>query len=198
MITAQNTNHFTDTDNAPLLLSNIAQGNEQAMELFFKSHQGRVLAYAKSRLHHYEDALEVVNEVMFEVWRSAKRFKNESKVSTWLISIAHHKVVDKIRKLQRTQAEPFNEQSVDEDQISGPDSLGSDALLERYQDQQLVKLAMQTLNQEQQQVMYLSFYKGLGYPEIAKILGCPEGTVKTRVMHAKRKIKTGIERMNQY
>ena len=66
-------------------------------------------------------------------------------------------------------------------------------MLERHQDQRLIKKAMKSLNQAQQQVLYLVFYKGMGYPEIAKILDCPKGTVKSRVSHAKQKIRAQLE-----
>ena len=178
-----------NTDDSSLLLSRIAHGNEQAMERFYKTYQGQILAYAKSRLQHYEDAIEIVNEVMLEVWRGKNRFKNKSKVSTWLFGIAHHKVVDKIRKLERQQAKSPIENKDDNEHTPA-----SDTLLERYQDQLLIKKSMKFLSQAQQQVLYLVFYKDMGYPEIAKILGCPEGTVKTRVLYAKQKIRAELER----
>ena len=176
-----------------LALYRIARGDESAMARFYNEHHKTVYAFAKSRLHNQEDAAEIVNEVMMEVWRSAEKFENRSKLSTWLLGIAYHKVVDKIRKVSRHQhdsLELHENNEVFENAVAD--------VHQQFDDKQLILNAMKQLNQDQQQVVYLAFYQDMGYPEIAKILGCPEGTVKTRMMHAKKKIKKLItETVNQ-
>lgn len=178
------------SDDISFLLAGIARGDELAMERFYARHQGQIFAYAESRLRHYEDAIEIVNEVMLEVWRGKNRFKNKSKFTTWLFGIAHHKVVDKIRKNERLEKKSLTYQNYEFEHVPA-----SDTLLLLYQEQSRVKQAMKALNPSQQQVLYLAFYKDMAYPDIAKILGCPEGTVKTRVLHAKQKIRTELERV---
>jgi RNA polymerase sigma-70 factor (ECF subfamily) len=177
------------TDEITFLLSDIAQGDELAMGYFYARHQGQIFAYANSRLKHYEDAVEIVNEVMLDVWRSKNRFKNKSKFTTWLFGIAHHKVVDKIRKNERHEKKSILDIETEVGYVPA-----SDDLFERYQDKCQVTKAMKSLNHTQRYVLYLSFYKDMSYSEIADALGCPVGTVKSRVMHAKNKVRSELGR----
>src|SRR3546814_9204661 len=76
----------------------MAQGDQSALDAFYRAYEGRVYRFIRSRLNDSFDAADVLNEVMFEVWRNASRFEGRSSVSTWVLGIAHHKTIDRIRR----------------------------------------------------------------------------------------------------
>lgn len=168
------------------LLERIAQGSEAALAEFYRSHESRVYAFALSRLRHEAEAAECLNEVMLEVWKHADRFEGRSKVTTWLLGIANHKVLDKLRRRGRYQSEPVDDQMPDESSAAMFDVLaGAD-------DAEIIRLCLEGLSESHRQVIHLAFYEDMSYEDIAQVAGCPEGTVKTRVFHAKQRLKDCI------
>ena len=75
------------------LLQRMAEGDQSALDAFYRAYEGRVYRFIRSKLNDSFDASDVLNEVMFEVWRNAGRFEGRSSVSTWVLGIAHHKTI---------------------------------------------------------------------------------------------------------
>ena len=176
-------------DNTPEeLLRRIASGSEADLEAFYRQFETTVYRFALSRLNDSFDASDVLNEVMMEVWRHAGRFQGRSKVSTWLLGITHHKVIDRIRKRgSRTMTEV-------DPQL--PDSkVNIESAIAGAQDADLVAKCMKGLSDDHRQVLHLAFFEDTQYGEIAEILDCPEGTVKSRVYHAKEAIKRCLSKL---
>ncbi len=170
-------------DGGAELLSEIAAGSEAALTRFYRAYHGRVYAFALRRLGNPTDATEVVNEVMMEVWRHAQRYEGRAKVQTWLLGICNHKVIDSMRRRGRHVGEPLADELPDTQQTSALDALVG------AQDAQLVRRCLEELSDAHRQVVHLAFFEELSYSEIATIAACPEGTVKTRMFHAKQKLK---------
>lgn len=172
------------------LLASIARGDEQAMETFYGRHSSAVYYFASKTLNNGADAAEVLNEVMMEVWRKADTFSGKSTVKTWLLSITHHKAVDTVRRKARHDAtDEVPEQVDDESQCS------LELAQSGVEDKERVKRCLQELKEGHRQVVYLTFFEGVAYPDIAGILGIPPGTVKTRMMHAKNQLKACLARL---
>lgn len=165
------------------LLARIAGGNQAALASFYQHYQGRVYAFALRRLGNPTDAADVVNEVMMEVWRHAGRYEGRARVETWLLGIGHHKVVDLLRRRARHAGEPIEDDPVDPHETSALDALVG------AQEARLVRRCLEGLPEAQREVVHLAFFEELPYSEIAAIVDCPEGTVKTRMFHAKQKLK---------
>lgn len=168
-----------DEDRA--LLTRIAGGDEQAMEIFYRQYAGQVTQFAARTLDNPADAAEVCNTVMLEVWRKCGSFMGNSSVRTWLFSITHFKAVDAVRRRARLYGtEELEESQAVSCEYAVEDAHGSAQHAER------VKYCLGKLQGGFRQVVYLTFYEGMAYPEIAAVLDIPTGTVKTRMMHAKR------------
>ena len=165
------------------LLEQIAAGDEQALKIFYAEHHSRIYNFAYKRLNDPIDAAEVMNQVMLEVWRNAERFEGRSKATTWVLGIAHHKIIDILRKRGRQKSEALDEDPVDE---NAPTALD---LLSRQQDAEQLRICLERLSELHREVVHLAFFEDLLYSEIAEIVACPEGTVKTRMFHAKRALK---------
>ena len=169
------------------MLEKIANGNEGAMHEFFSGFSQVVYAFAMNRLKDAADASDVVNDVMLQVWKHAGRFESRSKVKTWLLGIANHKVLDAFRKRGQVQFEEVDEQIADESSDIGVLEISM------LQDAKSIRDCMEKLSENHRQVVHLAFFEDLPYPEIADILNCPTGTVKTRMMHAKNSLKRCLE-----
>lgn len=169
------------TDDTELLAA-IARKNEQAMKIFYQRHSGRTYHFLLRHLNNPVDASEVLNETMLEVWRNAGSFEGRSQVTSWLFSIARFRAIDAIRKQGR---EPEREDESAADDIACP----VDDVVETTQEKAWVQRCMDKLKDGHRQVVYLTFYEGLAYSDIAEIMGLPAGTVKTRVMHAKTQLQ---------
>lgn len=166
-----------------LLLERIASGDESALERFYQGQAGQVYRFLQARLRDASAASELLNEVMMEVWRTANRFEGRSQVRTWLLSIAHHKMVDHLRRSCRHAGDELDESLADDE------TPGADRLVNALQEGFLLRRCLDRLSDVQRLVVHLAFFEDLSYPEIAEIVDCPVGTVKTRMFHAKRAIK---------
>lgn len=166
------------------LLDRVAGGDRTAFEQIYTLYYPRLfrflLRYTGS-LGHVE---ELINDVMLVVWERAPDFRGRSKVSTWILGIAYRKG---LRSLERDRRRPQHE-DVDELVVASTDSPEQDLSRRRLRDRVLAALAR--LPAEQRAVLELTYYHGFSYPEIAEILGCPHNTVKTRMFHARRKLRT--------
>jgi len=172
------------------LLQGIVDQNEKAMEQFYHRFSSLVYRFALRTLKVPIDASEVVNEVMMEVWRKAATFQHQSSVKTWLLSITHHKAVDLVRKNVRHD----HEEEALLDDIADPHC----PLMELEQsvsNEKYVKKCLSQLSDAHRQVVELTFYEELSYPEMSELLSIPAGTIKTRMMHAKKQLLSCLQRL---
>ena len=179
-----------DDNEARAWLARICLGDQGAMAQFYRAFAPQVHAFAMRQLGNAAEADDVVVDTMYEVWSTAKRFAGRSLVRTWLFSIARHRLLDRLRKRR-----PLESVDVDElaDVLPGDEEGGYDALARRQRAQHVAH-CLETLSEEHRECMHLVFYEELPLAEVAQIQGCPEGTVKTRLFHARQKMKRCLER----
>ena len=87
------------------LLEKISLGSEAALAEFYRIFEPKIFAFAKIRLNDSQEAADLLNDVMWEIWRGASKFKGRSSVTTWVFGIAHHKVIDRFRQKGKHQWE---------------------------------------------------------------------------------------------
>ena len=173
------------------LLQRIAGGDQQALRQFYERFHGVVYQFSLRTLHNGADAAEVLNEVMLEVWRRAATFAGQAQVRTWLLSITRYKSIDLLRR--RRPSETFDEGLLEED--SAGDSCPASLAMELGQQGAQVRQCLDRLKDSHRQVVYLTFFEELSYPEIAEIMGIPNGTVKTRMLHARQQLQQCLRRL---
>jgi len=130
-----------------------------------------------------ERAEEVFQETMIEVWRKAKSFDGRSSPSTWVYSIARHKAIDLIRKEREEPMDAEEFRGITDPQPDITQVVEQKNLAEKIQG------VLDRLSPLHREVVELTYYQGYSVEEIANITGCPVGTVKTRMFHARRQIK---------
>jgi RNA polymerase sigma factor (sigma-70 family) len=166
------------------LLIQIAAGNQVAFELFYKIYYPRLFSFILRVTRRMEVVEELIQETLLVVWDKPDNYNETSKVSTWVFGIAYLKSLKLISRLSQYK----DEQDIDEvaDRISDPGY----NLHENQERIDLLNNAMAILSFEQRAVIELTFYHGLPYQDVARILNCPENTVKTRMFHARKKLQS--------
>jgi RNA polymerase sigma-70 factor (ECF subfamily) len=161
----------------------IAGGDRRAFERLYEVYAPRIFRFAIRMVKEESKAEEVVNDVMFEVWKSAGTFAGRSKASTWILGIARFRALNAIRGKKIETEEMDAERPLADPGDDAGEQLDQAVRVHR------IKEALDTLSPNHREVMELTFFQGCSYPEIAEIVGCPVGTVKTRMFHAKKKLE---------
>ena len=170
------------------IMKRIANRDESAMSDIYSLYAGPLTGFAKRCLAYESDADDIVHETMMEVWRRPERYEGRSSLKSWMFAIARFKSYDRNRKSSRTVLSDMEDTRVCED------ALPSEALA-AAQESSRVRAAMSTLSKPHQRALRLSFFEDMTYKEIAEVEGCPVGTIKTRILHAKRKLMTALGQM---
>lgn len=172
-------------------LQQMAARDEAALAQFYRALSRTVFAFVQRRLDNAHDAEAVVVDTLHEAWKKAASFNGQSLVKTWVLGIARHKLLDVLR--QRGAGALLDDIDDHADTLA-TDQPGPWAQLAQRQQQDWVALCMAKLPAGQRDSLHLLFFEGLAVDDIAQVLGCPGNTVKTRVFHAKRKIRDCLAR----
>lgn len=167
------------------LLACVGAKDLVAFEKMYRIYQPRLVRFLSAVLQRSQIVEEVLDDTMMTVWQTADNFRGASKPSTWIFAIAYRKALKaKARWPDPVEDDGF-ETRVDPDAL--PD--------EKLQQQRLhnaLRQAMQQLSPEHRAVVDLTYFHGLGYREIADVVGCPAETVKTRVFHARQRLRKAM------
>ncbi len=181
-------NHDNETE-LKALLNSIASQDETAFEQFYHRFESRLYRFIQTKLPDPFEAADILNEVFLDVWKQADRYKGQSKVSTWLFSIAHYKTIDKLRK---KRPEQISDDKLNHVTDTSPDSISH---LIDAQNNKDIHYCLETLKPAHRSVMELTFFEEMSYKDIAIVVDCPENTVKTRMFHAKQAMKRCLTRL---
>lgn len=176
------------TERETQLLKDIAAGDRTAFATLYRRYHRRLFAFIYRRLDNQEAAEDVLQEVMFEVWKKAGAFAGRSKPSTWLFGIARYKTLNALRGLAR----PSTREEELPELVSG--TAGPEARATARSEREAVQAALGRLSPEHREVLELAYYEGLSLAEIAEIVGVPPGTVKSRMFHARQHLKGLLSR----
>lgn len=171
------------------LIQRVAARDEAALTTLYKRMSRMIFAFSLRRLNAPDVAEEVVVETMYEVWKSASRFGGRSMVTTWILGIARHKAIDKLRSRSGEHFDPLG----DEAEAVADQSPSTYEIIATRQHAGQVSLCMEVLPDEQRECLHMVFYEDARLAEIATLQDCPENTVKTRLFHARRKMKDCLE-----
>jgi RNA polymerase sigma-70 factor (ECF subfamily) len=165
------------------LLSRVAAKDRRAFEALYQRYYRRLFGYLFKVTRRAEIVEEVLNDVMFTVWQSAGRFDGRSRPSSWILGIAYRKA---LKALSRLPLRPTEQREEEDDSVAdeGPESLAV-----RREVASVLGRALAVLSPEQRAVVELTYFEGLSYREISDIVGCPVNTVKTRMFHARRRLR---------
>ncbi len=161
-----------------VLLARIAAGDRTAFSTLYDEFAPRVLGLIRRLLIDHAQSEEVAQEVFLEIWQNAPRFDpNKGGASTWILTMAHRRAVDRIRSSQsgrdRDVKIGIRDYALEYDHVS--------ETVEITIEHERVKEAMTRLTELQRQAVTLAYYGGYSHSEVAQLLSVPIGTVKTRL-----------------
>ena len=161
------------------LIRRIGLHDRAALAELYAIYHRRLARFLGRFIRQYDVVQEIVNDTLFIVWQQADRFRGSSRVSTWIMGIAYRRA---LRALRQAASRPVVQEIAEE-------ATPADDPFEIAEQQELLARALGTLPLEQRMVLELTYFLGHSCEEIAAIVDCPVNTVKTRMFHARRKLK---------
>ena len=165
-----------------ILIGSIARGDRLAMQVLFARHHVRIYRFILRLMRDEMAAEDVISEVFLDVWRQANRFEGRSAVSTWLIAIARFKALSMLRKRREDGLDDEMAEAIEEPS----DNPGIAA--EKRDKGKKLRQCLAALSPEHREVIDLVYYHEKSVEEVARIVGIPENTVKTRMFYARKKL----------
>lgn len=176
------------------LVQRVQQGDKGAFDLLVRSYQARVAAIISRYVSDYHEVLDLVQETFVKAYRALDGFRGESAFYTWLYRIAVNTAKNFLESRGRR---PQGTVDADEaERLEGAPQLreiGSpERQLQREELYQVLQQAIASLPEELRAALLLREFDGLSYEDIAKILDCPIGTVRSRIFRAREAVDRQI------
>ncbi len=166
------------------LIQAMAAGDTAALDALYERHGRGIFSFLMAHLNDNTIlAEEVLQDVMLAAWQNAPRFRQESKVRTWLLVIARNRAINAQRRRRLHLVE------LDEHSITSDDDTSPLEQAHRNANYEILRQAIQQLPAAHQEILTLVFYQQLSGAEIAAVLGISEGTVKSRLHRAKEALR---------
>lgn len=176
-------------DSELALLHRIAEKDRAAFEELYTLYYRRLFSYLFKLTRRAEMVEEVLNDVMVVIWRKAASFDGRSRPSTWIFGIAYHKAMKALAQRRPRQSPEWSGDDAGHQPAEPVDHDQPENLLVRRELATTLGRALLEISAEQRAVVELTYYHGLSYQEISEVVGCPVNTVKTRMFHARRRLR---------
>lgn len=172
------------------LMERLLEGDESSLDELVRRYQGPLFGLAYRMLCDAPAAEDAFQETFLRVYRRRFSYRPGSAVKPWLYQICLNVCRDHLRRIKR-RPECSLEQA---DRQLEADELTPQERAEQAEDSQRLRDALALLPPKHRDVLILSHYQNLSYPEISNLLDVPSGTVKSRVFHALKKLATLLKR----
>lgn len=170
-----------------LLVSRCQRRDQAAWEELVERWNGRLLYYLRRVIDDEQEAWNALQEVWIKALRGIRSLRDKRRLAPWLYSIAHHTAMSHYRK-RYTRLEQNEAVQIDGLGDAGP---SNDV---RFENAELVHFGLGQLGIAQREILTLYFLEDLSTAEIAKVLGIPAGTVKSRLFKARHDLRRVLER----
>jgi RNA polymerase sigma-70 factor (ECF subfamily) len=182
-----------DVTSDEALVRRIANGDRDAMRVLFVRHNLRIFRFLLRIVGNDATAEDLLSEVFLEVWRGADRFEARSHVTTWMLGIARFKALAALKRRSFDALDDGVVESI-EDPADDPE-----IVLRTAERSAILQACLRELSSAHRQVVDLVYYHEQSIGEVARIIGVPQNTVKTRIFHARKRIAEllaarGVER----
>jgi RNA polymerase sigma factor (sigma-70 family) len=166
------------------LLRRVRAHDRRAFEALYRLYHSRLARFLSRQLRQPQLVEEVLNDTMLTVWRRPDSFSGSSRFSTWLFSIAYRKALRARGRFDEPMEDLLDDRPSEEP--------GSDEVYDRSRASAAIKEAMATLSSDHRTVIDLTYFHEFSCREVAEIMDCPVDTVKTRMFHARRRLKAAL------
>lgn len=185
------------------LMQRFQQGDSAAFRVLLERHRGGIYNFVLRHVGNKTAAEDLLQEVFLRVVQGAHRFKLESKFTTWLYTIARNLCVDRARKMKFRRHKSLDQPTGTESQSTLGERVPDDRAAtdrEAIGSELQIHLAeaIGTLRDDQREVFLMREYSNLPFKEIAKIVGVPENTVKSRMRYALEHLRKALSEYQDY
>jgi RNA polymerase sigma-70 factor (ECF subfamily) len=167
-------------------MDRVVAGDREALRELYLIYQRHLAGFLLRFTRRQDVVEEVINDTLYVVWCKAAEFRGDSQLSTWIMGIAYRCA---LKTLRRRGHQLFYAVPIENEALPAPDELDAAETAE------WLALAMQQLSREQRVTLELAYGQGYSCEEIAEIMDCPVSTVKTRMFHARGKLRTLLPRL---
>lgn len=176
----------------------VLAGDMLAFRGLVEKYEDRVYGMVLGMLRNREDARDVAQEAFVKAYRSLSTFRLEAGFYTWLYRIAMNLAIDHVRRKKRSGAvSSFDEAVAARDDMgeiaAAHHEDGPGRVVDRKELHGQILAALETLPEDQREVVLLREVDGLSYRDIADVMGVPEGTVMSRLFYARKKLQKALE-----
>ena len=190
--------HQVDDDAA--LIERAQAGELAAFDALVRRHQAQVFAVALRMLGDRDEAQEIAQDAFVRAYRGIGTFRREAKLSTWLVSITMNLCRNRRRWWARRKrvivasldAAPDLDADAPRPEVADP-SPSPSVMVERKDQARLVLEALQGLSAAEREVVVLRDLQGHSYEEIAQMVRCQVGTVKSRLNRARWQLRALLD-----
>ena len=175
------------------LIHQVPLEDKGALETIYARYGSSVYSLAMYMLKQEALAEEATQDIFLNIWLKASSYKTDrGEPRAWIMSVAHHKIVDVIRARRRTltATDPDGYETLE---LLPSAQISTEEEVERKIERERILKAVATLPPPQRQVIMMAYFEGYTQSEMAKILKQPLGTVKTRVRLAMQKLRLVLE-----
>ena len=190
-----NTIKLSDTEERKLI-ANIARGNKASFTVLMRLYQTKIRSYCQMYTAKTNEQVDdLAQDIFLQIYNSCLNFKGNSKVSTWIFSIAKYTIYNKIRKkklLYFWKLLPSKEVEITNYQfVCNKDGA---FYYESEENKQLIKSCLATLKPQHHEALVLFEFADLNYEQISDILDISIGTVKSRIFRARKELAKNISK----
>lgn len=178
------------------LLARAKRGEMLAYDELVRHYQGRIYALVYNMTSNKEDAEDLVQDVFVKAYASLARFEEKSSFYTWVYRIAINRTLNFLKKRQRNPKMSLDDvdNGVERDpayvELSARESPFRDATLSELQEK--LNKALMTLSENHRTVVVLHDIQGVPHEEIASMIGCSQGTVRSRLFYARQQLQAEL------
>jgi RNA polymerase sigma-70 factor (ECF subfamily) len=165
------------------LLRQVVLRDRAAFKDLYLIYHRRLARFLMRMTSRHDLIEEVINDTMWTVWEKAADFRGESLVSTWIVGITYRRALKALRR-------PTSIQLVHSEEVQAAPDVNLADETRQWLDRALAELPI-----EQRMVLEFSYLLGHSCEEIAAIMQCPVNTVKTRMFHAREKLRRSLPRL---
>jgi len=173
------------------LVKSILKGNTQAFTFLIKKYEKLVFHMVQKLVNDEPSVEELAQDVFMKVHEKLPSFRFESKLSTWIATIAYRHTVNHLRKSKRMVFKELEEASEDRFFITEETPA---RVYEAKDTSQYIQAHIQKLPAHYRNILHLYHIEEMTYPEIVEITGLPTGTVKNYLFRARKLLKEQLSK----